>query len=411
MRDFTARKVCRGLRGDAVKLIVTGYIIRHPLAGNLCAFFHYLLGFHRLGHEIVYVEESGWADSCYEPRTGLYSDDPSSGVTALRSVADRFGLPLPICYVNRQSGRTTGLSLKALRTHLRSADLLLDIGGTCALDEFALVSRRAVIDMDPMFTQVGRFAGKHLGDYQVHFTYGTNIGQPDCGIPDTGIAWQPTLPPVVVDIWPDRSSIAPAAASMTTICNWGAYGGVEFGGERYGQKDEEFRKLIALPAQSAETLEIAIAGARDDDRALLTGAGWRLRSAEGVTADFDAYAAYIGNSLGEFSVAKNAYVKSRSGWFSDRSVCYLASGRPVILQDTGARKILPDSPSLLFFSSMAQAVEQLEQLRTEYATRCRAARELAETVFGHAVVLPNLIDTAFSDPSLEATAMAARAWS
>ena len=395
-----------------MKLIVTGYIIRHPLAGNLCAFFHYLLGLHRLGHEIVYVEESGWPDSCYDPRTGLYSDDPSCGVATLTSVAERFGLRLPICYVNRQSSRTTGLGFEALKAHLRSADLLLDIGGTCALDEFALVSRRAVIDMDPLFTQVGRFAGKHLRDYHVHFTYGTNIGEPDCGIPDTGIAWQPTLPPVVVDIWQDRSSIAPAAARMTTICNWGAYGAVEFGGERYGQKDEEFRKLIALPAHSAESLEIAIAGARDNDRALLTGAGWLLRSAERVTADFDAYAAYIGNSLGEFSVAKNAYVKSRSGWFSDRSVCYLASGRPVILQDTGARKVLPDSPALLFFSSMAQAVERLEQLRTEYATRCRAARELAETVFGHAVVLPNLIDTAFSDPSLEkATAISARAGS
>jgi len=395
-----------------VKLIVTGYIIRHPLAGNLCAFFHYLLGFHRLGHEIVYVEESGWPDSCYDPLTGLYSDDPSAGVAALTSVAERFGLRLPICYVNRQSGVTTGLSFEAFKTHLKSADLLLDIGGTCALEEFALVPRRAVVDMDPMFTQVGRFAGKHLRDYHVHFTYGTNIGQPDCGIPDTGIAWQPTLPPVVPDIWPDRSSIAPAAPRMTTVCNWGAYGGIEHGGERYGQKDEEFRKIIALPARSPVAVEIAIAGARDNDRDLLTRAGWLLRSAEQVTADFDAYAAYIGNSLGEFSVAKNAYVKSKSGWFSDRSVCYLASGRPVILQDTGARKILPNSPSLLFFSTLTQAVEQLGQLRTEYAMRCRAARELAEAVFGHAVVLPNLIDKAFSEPSLEKTlAISARAGS
>ena len=390
-----------------MKLIVTGYIIRHPLAGNVCAFFHYLLGFHRLGHELVYVEESGWPDSCYDPRTGSYSDDPSYGVATLTRIAERFGLRLPICYVNRQSSSTTGLSFEALKAHIRSADLLLDIGGTCALDEFALIPRRALIDMDPLFTQVGRFAGKHLGDYHAHFTYGTNIGQADCGIPNTGINWRPTLPPVVTDVWPDRSSIAPAAGRMTTICNWGAYGGIEFEGEHYGQKDEEFRKIVALPSHCAEALEIAIAGARDNDRALLTDSGWLLRSAEWVTADFDAYASYIGNSLGEFSVAKNAYVKSRSGWFSDRSVCYLASGRPVVLQDTGARRILPDSPSLLFFSSMAQAVEQLAQLRAGYATRCRAARELAETVFGHDVVLPNLVDAAFSDRSFEKAAAVA----
>lgn len=349
-----------------MKLIITGYIIRHPLAGNMCAFFHYLLGFHRLGHEVVYVEESGWPDSCYDPRTGSYSDDPWSGLSALAELAERFGMELPVCYLNRRTGRTVGLGAEAMKAQLASADLLLDIGGTCELEEFSLAPRKALIDMDPLFTQVGRFAGNHLDEYDVHFTYGTNIGQPDCGVPDAGVSWQATLPPVVPDIWPDRTPNPAIRASMTTICNWGAYGAVEHAGKRYGQKDEEFRRIIEVAAESPEALEIAIAGAEQDDRESLLEAGWLLRNAQRVTADFDAYATYVGNSLGEFSVAKHAYVESRSGWFSDRSVCYLASGRPVVLQDTGARRILPESPSLLYFSTAAEAIEQLASLRSEY---------------------------------------------
>jgi len=380
-----------------MKLIVTGYMIRHPLAGNICAFFHYLLGFHRLGHEVVYVEESGWPDSCYDPGTQTYSDDPSAGLAALRKIAARFELPSPFCYVNRESGEASGLSRKMLRAHLASADLLIDIGGTCSLDEFSLVPRRALIDMDPMFTQVGRFAGRHLHDYQAHFTYGTNIGQADCRIPTADVSWIPTLPPIVAQAWSDRSAVAPTPGRITTVCNWGAYGGVEYGGERYGQKDEEFTKIIGLAASSPQPLEIAIAGASDSSISQLTEAGWLLRSAEEVTTDFDAYSAYVGNSVAEFSVAKNAYVKSRSGWFSDRSVCYLASGRPVVLQDTGAAKALPRSPALLFFSSFAEALEQLRQLGSDYSSRCRAARELAETVFSHDSVLTRLIDESYRE--------------
>jgi hypothetical protein len=254
--------------------------------------------------------------------------------------------------------------------------------------------------MDPLFTQVGEFAGSRLAEFDVHFTYGTNVGQPDCEVPNAGVDWQATLPPVVTDIWPDRASNGAGRESMTTICNWGAYGAVDYAGKRYGQKDEEFRRIIEVAEQSPEALEIAIAGADKDDRDTLLRAGWLLRDAQQVTTDFNAYATYLGDSLGEFSVAKHAYVESRSGWFSDRSVCYLASGRPVVLQDTGASRILPESPSLLYFSTAAEEVEQLASLRSEYALRCRAARELASTTFGHTVVLPELLDRAFSNPNV-----------
>lgn len=387
-----------------MKLIVAGYMIRYPLAGMMAAFFHYVLGLQRLGHEVIYVEESGWPQSCYDPRTGLHSDDPSAGIEALSQLARRFGMQLPICFVERQSGRITGLSREMLESHLASADLLLNIGGTCSLAEFELCERRALIDMDPLFTQVGRFAGKDLHEYHAHFSYGTNIGRAGCGIPDAGVTWQATVPPVVPEIWAGAEPVPQESAVLTTVCNWGAYGGVEFGGEHYGQKDEEFRRLIDVPGQSAETLELAIAGADDATRQQLLRSGWRLRSAAEVTADFDAYAAYIGGSRGEFSAAKNAYVKTWSGWFSDRSVCYLAAGRPVILQDTGASRWLADSPAVLFFSTPEEAVERICSLRGDYARRCRAAREVAADHFGHEVVLPSLLEKAFSGPHAAGTA-------
>ena len=380
-----------------MKVVVAGYMIRYPLAGMMLAFFHYVLGLKRLGHEVVYLEESGWPQACYDPLTERYSDDPSVGIRAVTGLAAKFGATLPICYVDRLTGQVTGLSRHALRSHLASADLLLNIGGTCSLEEFDRCGRRALIDMDPLFTQAGRFAGDDLYDYHVHFSYGANIGCPDCSVPEAGISWQPTVPPVVPDIWAQWADTVSEQAPLTTVCNWGAYGGIEHGGEHYGQKDEEFIRLLDVPGRSPETIELAIAGADEGTRRMLREAGWRLRSASEVTADFESYAGYIGGSRGEFSAAKNAYVKTWSGWFSDRSVCYLAAGRPVILQDTGASRWLPESPSVLFFSTPGQAVEQLESLHINYAMRCHSARELAADCFGHQVVLPRLLDRACSE--------------
>jgi hypothetical protein len=384
-----------------MKVIVAGYMIRYPLAGMMMAFFHYVLGLSRLGHQVVYVEESGWPDACYDPRTGWYSNDPSAGFNALMRLADRFGLEsTSVCYVDRESGEASGMSLGDLRGHLESADLLLNIGGTCSLPEFGLCNRRALIDMDPVFTQAGRFGGRDLSEYHAHFSYGANIGFSECSVPDAGLHWRPTVPPVVPELWSDHTDQPAESAAFTTICNWNAYGAIEYAGEHYGQKDEEFIRLGDMPRRSPQSLELALAGADAAMQATLRDWGWKLRDAAEVTIDFDAYANYIFQSRGEFSAAKHAYVQTQSGWFSDRSVCYLASGRPVVLQDTGIGRWLPASPAVLTFSTAQQALECLESMRSDYGLRCRSARDLANDFFGSEVVLPKLLEAAFSSVSV-----------
>jgi hypothetical protein len=386
-----------------MKIVVSGYVIRYPLAGMMLAFFHYLMGLQRLGHQVIYVEESGWDDSCYDPVTASYSNDPAVGIKALMAMAGRFGFELPICYVDRQTGVTAGISLAQLKGHLASADLLLNIGGTCALPEFSNCRRRALIDMDPMFTQAGAFAAEDLADYHVYFSYGTNIGTAECSIPEGGVKWLPTVPPVVTEVWSGLANeIHADPQPLTTVCNWSAYGGLEYDGEHYGQKDEEFMRLLDVPRGTSEHLELALSGADEATQDVLRESGWSLRNAEDVTIDFETYANYIGQSRGEFSAAKNAYVKTRSGWISDRSVCYLASGRPVILQDTGVGRWLPENPAFMTFSSPQEAIECLEVLRSDYPRRRHSASELAEEYFSHAVVLPSLLDRAFSDTPLDA---------
>ena len=254
--------------------------------------------------------------------------------------------------------------------------------------------------MDPFFTQIGTFAAEGRNEYHAYFSYGVNIGQPDCSIPNDGIEWLPTVPPVVPEIWnspivtPKDSGEERADLTFTTIANWNAYGGVTYKGEHYGQKDQEFMRLLELPSCCSQKLELALAG-RDAEIAEVTkslqAAGWLVRDGGEISASLSTYITYLTGSRGEFSVAKQAYVKTRSGWFSDRSVCYLAAGRPVILQDTGFSDWLPTEYGVLAFSSLQEAVDRIKHVNANYPEHCLTARELAEQIFSYKVVLPRLL--------------------
>jgi hypothetical protein len=375
------------------RVVVCGYMIRHPVAGNLLAYFQYVLGLRRLGHEVAYVEESGWPESCYDPDTGELGDEPASGLRRARRLFAEHHLDVPIYYVDRETGLVHGTTWDDLKRLLRSADLLLNLGGVCWLPEFRVCRRRVLVDMDPFFTQVGRFGAWLLDDHHAHFSYGANIGRPGCAIPTAGVDWLPTVPPVVTDLWHDSG--AATNGKFTTVANWSAYGGVIHDGERYGQKDEEFVRLRDLPKRTTQRLELVLAGVPDDVARDLRAAGWSVRGAgEPEGTEVAAYRAYIRASRGELSAAKHAYVKTRSGWFSDRSVCYLAAGRPVVVQDTGFGDWLPTGRGVLAFSSVEDAADRLERVNAAYDHHSRAAREIAEQVFAHDVVLPNLIDAA-----------------
>jgi hypothetical protein len=282
---------------------------------------------------------------------------------------------------------------------LRAADLVLNIGGVCWLDEFRLCRRRAFIDMDPFFTQVGKFGAEALQDHHFHFSYGANIGRGECTVPTGGVHWLPTHPPVVTDLWegaPEPSLDAP----LTTIANWSAYGAVTYAGERYGQKDEEFLRLIDLPRRTAQPLELALSGAAGEVVEQLRARGWSVRNAAEVSTEVPAYRSYIAGSRGEFSAAKHAYVKTRSGWFSDRSVCYLAAGRPAVLQDTGWSDWLPTNEGAVAFSTPDEAAGALERVNQNYAAHCGAARRIAEQTFSYRVTLPPLLDQALGGGGL-----------
>ncbi|MCC5651555.1 hypothetical protein LC609_17320 [Nostoc sp. XA013] len=381
-------------------IVVCGYMIRHPVAGNLLAYFHYLLGLHYLGHEVLYLEESGWTESCYNPITRNYNDDPQVGLQAVQTLINTYGVNAKVCYVNRDTKTVYGADWQEIKQMLKTADLLLNIGGVCWLPEFLLCKHRVLIDMDPFFTQVGTFAAEGRKEYHAYFSYGVNIGQPDCSIPSDGIEWLPTVPPVVPEIWkspiliPEDSGEKRANLPFTTIANWNAYGSVTYKDEHYGQKDREFMRLLELPSYCSQKLEIALAG-KDAEIAevakSLKAAGWLIRDGREISASLSTYITYLIGSRGEFSVAKQAYVKTRSGWFSDRSVCYLAAGRPVILQDTGFSDWLPTKYGVLAFSSLQEAVDRIEHVNANYPKHCLTARELAEQIFSYKVVLPRLL--------------------
>jgi hypothetical protein len=316
----------------------------------------------------------------------------------VRSLISEYGLPVPVLYVDRESGRVDGGEWGEARRVLAEADLLLNVGGVCWLPEFKLCKCLALVDMDPLFTQAGEFGVRLGGNFQSYhalFSYGANIGLPGCTVPTMEADWLPTVPPVVPEMW--NAALPAEGAPFTTVANWSAYGAITYGGEHYGQKDEEFMRLLDLPSRTSQKLELALSGVPGEVAERLRSAGWLVRDANrGVNMRIQAYQSYIRASRGEFSVAKHAYVKSRSGWFSDRSVCYLAAGLPVVLQDTGFSDWLSVGEGVLAFSSVQEAATYIEKVNRDYGAHCNAARKIAEETFSYKVVLPRLLDRAMS---------------
>ena len=251
-------------------------------------------------------------------------------------------------------------------------------------------------DDDPGFTQFWHDAGSagpRLDGHDFYFTVGANVGTPGCPIPTGGIRWRPTQPLVVLDQWPVSREGSPDR--FTTVASWrGAYGPVEYRGQKYGLKVHEFRRFVELPRRVAQTFEIAL-DIHPDERAdldLLARNGWRLADPREVAADPDAYRRYVQTSGGEFSAAQGVYVQTGSGWFSDRTACYLASGKPALVQDTGFGRGLPVGEGLVPFRTPDEAAAGAARIAADYAAHARAARALAEEYFDSDKVLARLLD-------------------
>jgi hypothetical protein len=380
-----------------LRIIVTGLIAQYPLGGVTWDYFQYVLGLAQLGHDVYYFEDTGqWP---YNPREGGLGKDCDFNVQYLASVMSGYRLAEQWAYRFPWQSQWFGLSEAKRQEVIRSADLLINVSGTLERpEEYRQVKRLAYIDSDPVFTQVKLARGqldfrKWIDAHDVQFSFGECLS-PE--IPATDHHWHPTRQPIVLSEWhPER----PFREVFTTVMNWTSYKPVVYGNRSYGQKDLEFLRFQELPHLIAPTaLEIAVnAGkTRRTPRHLLAHKGWRVVDPADVCPDLDSYRDYIESSKAEWSVAKNGYVVGQPGWFSCRSACYLAAGRPVAVQDTGFSAVLPTGEGLLAFSTVEEAVRSIREIEADYQRHAKAAREIATEYFDATRVLTRLIEEAMN---------------
>ena len=360
------------------RVILGSYMVRYPLGGMLSWALQYLIGFRRLGHDVFFVEKSGYPNSCYDPRLDAMSDDCSFGTATVDALLTRHGLSEKWCFVDA-AGRYHGLSRERVQAVFDSADLFVDMGTHGAwLDEAVGTGLRVLVDGEPGFTQMKMenrvTAGVPLPSYDVYYTTGRSIGTARSTSPTAGRQWRPLFHPVDIDAFP--VSPGRADAPFTTVMNWQSYEPVSYGGQTYGHKDVEFANFMTLPHATDAGLEIAVAGSAVPKGELIS-AGWRIRDAHQVTLSFDSFAEYIRSSKGEFSVCKSGYVRLNTGWFSDRGAAYLASGRPVVQQDTGFGAHLPCGQGLFAARDVDEAAAAIDAISGDYERHSGWARELA----------------------------------
>ncbi|HVM60598.1 MAG TPA: hypothetical protein VMV72_06990 [Verrucomicrobiae bacterium] len=376
--------------------IFAGYLARYPLGGHLLSQYHFLAGLAKLGYDVAFLEHHGWSNACYDPRTNTMTDDPSYGLSQILPFFDRIGLHR-WCYVDA-ADKWHGLQRDEVRALCRDAAFVMSSASTTWLDELRECPTRIFIDIDPGFTQFRMpptptpscpgYASPY--DFNFHFTFGERIGKPDCPIPTRGLRWHPCRQPLALDLISPR--FTPEAKRFTTVMSWTAYGSAEYEGVSYGQKNVELLKFIDLPRRAGEVFEIALGGANAPAQ-MLRDNGWTTVEALAATLIVGAYLDYIGQSRGEFSVAKEAYVKTRCGWFSDRTAAYLASGKPVIVQDTGFADALPCGEGLFAFQTADDVINAIEHIHGDYARHCHAARQLAGEHFDSDRVLGRILQT------------------
>lgn len=380
------------------KIVVLGYMASCPIAGVVWQYVHYLVGLQELGHDVYYVEDS--ARMPYDPVARTFGEDYRYAVEQLAQLAGRFGFEGRWAYRPRYlaGAEPVGLSAKALRALYREADAVLNVCGAQELHEDLAESERLIfVESDPGFVQIKADKGEPEGRLARHrrlFTFGENIGTAHFPVPLHGVEWLPTRQPVVTHLW-ETTALPPAGAAFTTIANWSANAGIEWRGRHYlWNKALEFVKFVDVPAMSEERFELVIDFLDAATEALFRRQGWQLRPTDALNRDPDGYRAFIQNSKGEFTAAKHLYVALETGWFSDRSACYLAAGRPVVTQETGFSRLYGGNGGLFAFRTIEEALEALARINADYASHSKAARDIAREHFEARKVLALLLDRA-----------------
>jgi glycosyltransferase involved in cell wall biosynthesis len=383
-----------------LRIIVTGLIAQHPRLGGITwHYLHYLLGLKKLGHDVSYVEDSGqWPyhiDSSVANDPTAYDCTPN--VSYLTSVMARFGIADKWAYRFPISGQWFGMASESVKELVRTADLLVNVSGTLEHpEEYHGRARLVYIDTDPVFTQIQLALGENaefaarIAAHHVHFTFAQHME----ALPPTPYRWVATRQPIELSEWPESQ---PIRETFTTIMNWVSYPPLWYRGECYGQKDVEFLRFVDLPSRVSTPLEVAVPVIRQEHwkpTDVLASSGWQRVNAFDACGDLDKYRAYISSSRAEWTVAKNLYVRGQTGWFSERSACYLATGKPVVTQDTGLAGVIPTGEGLVAFRTLDEAVAAIEDINRDYSRHARTAREIARQYFDASTVLAELLDRA-----------------
>jgi hypothetical protein len=347
----------------------------------------YLLGLRALGHEVFYVEDTG--ECVYDPVQNTRATDPGYGTTYIHNALEPFGLGDRWTFVNFD-GSYHGRSHAEVRTYAADADLFINLSGGSWFwrDEYARIPRKVFVDSDPAFTQLAiakaeRWYVEFFQQFDRLFTFGANIGTAASPVPVGAFHWHKTWQPITLADW--RTDASPRDR-FTSVMTWQIESFTDVG----GNKDQEFVKFIDLPSRTPQRFELAINGPQK----LLRQYGWDTVDAMAVSRTPDEYRAFIQASKAEFGVAKHTYVSHRSGWFSDRTECYLAAGRPALVQDTGWSAHLPSGEGLLAFATPDDALAGIDRINSDYSRHARAAHEIARQHFDASRVLPALLDVA-----------------
>lgn len=378
------------------KIIVFGILFWYPLAGVTYQFLHYLIGLRRLGYDVYYVEDSGrWV---YDPRINEMTPDVTGNIKMVLPWLEANGLGDRWAFRgNYPEGKCYGMSEAAILQLYREADAFLNVTGAQEIrDEHRAIRRRIYVESDPFASQVKVAKGdqgmiRMLADHDTHFSFGENLGAADCATPIERFQWLPTRQPVAIELWNDDSQ--KAGPAFTTITTWHNKGkNIEWQGDTwYWTKDREFEKFLDLPQlRPGSPFELA-ATVEPEVQKLLRDHSWRQTGSVEISGDAGLYRQYIQQSRGEFTVARDQYVRPKTGWFSDRTACYLAAGRPVITQETGFSKFLPSGRGLFGFSTMEDILRAVDAIATDYEGNCRAALEVAREYFAAEKVLSSLM--------------------
>ncbi len=387
------------IKNSKLRIVVLGYIVRGPIGGRAWHHAQYVLGLAKLGHDVCFVEDSEDYPACYDPRSNECGTAASYGLRFIEEFFNRLGLKENWAYYDAHRGQWSGKTKEEILKLFASADLLLNLSGVNPLRDWALqVPRKVFIDTDPAFIQIRHLTDKNARKlaemHDTFFTFGENFGAEDCLIPDDGFDWIPTRQPVVLDVWkvlPGNSQ-----ANWTTVMQWDSYQTVEFGGQVFGMKSMSFDDYLNLSEiRPLESFELAI-GSKSVPRKKLQNAGWKLVNPLVPTRTPWSYQEFIQNSKAEWSVAKHGYAASQSGWFSERSAAYLASGRPVLTQETGFSKFIASGEGLLSFSSLKETVDGIDRINSDYKFHCKKAREIAREYFNYKDVLTCLIENIYA---------------